>query len=330
LSKRYRKEDVMIIFIDRFADGGFKFYPLRKGTLVKINKKEAKVYFTVKLLEYYAVSDISSFNTRLKNVFAPTIPKINPNGDPNIDGLGLFAFKGMDISKEFTVCDNPWTTIVEKLSDLNVFSEGFTIFTQAELCKANANDSTIRCSELVKRKNYRVNLGYYFKEQDLNKNSYAEIELEDKERSYFNLDSSRKIQNKRGRIPFEITVKKDVEQKYEDISFRLVSSSCKENRQVFIANAPIKVAIAGNKLFVLEIAFYVILITICSWLLNIDPAANVKELTTPGIIPGFGGKLLLSISQFLLSIRYEYSIILTFINSILTLLVIWRFGKKIL
>lgn len=125
-------EDVMIIFIDRFSEKGFTYYPLRKGKFIKTEEKGSKIYFSVQLCDHYAVENLETFNLSFTEKFKDFIPTIG-DMDPLKDGPGYFAFKGDDISSDFPSLRDPWSKNVERISVTTAFKDSNAIFTKVDI-----------------------------------------------------------------------------------------------------------------------------------------------------------------------------------------------------
>ncbi len=329
-------KDVLIIFIDRYVENGFKYYPLRKGKLICSERIESKIYFTVKLLEYYAVEDIDSFNIAFSKEFAGRVPVMAQSNVPEDQGPGFFAFEGRDICTSFKVSSySPWFTNIQRLSKAKIFAEAFTIFTRVDIQKSNKKSAKIKKIEgadrihLEVKETYKVKYHYYFEIQEKEKDSYVEIELIEKSRSFSTSKPTQTIRNKTGYFTYELSTNKSPEQKYEDLEFRLNKSSLAENQRLYIADSPIKIQIRNSIWFWAEIAAYVLLIGLGRWLLDLNTADIIKDLSGNVPLSGYQ-QFLLNISTFLNDYKYTNGIVINALNAFLTFIIFLRFGKKVI
>lgn len=136
------KKEVLIIFVDRNASNMYKFYPIRKGKLIKCNYIGDQLYFNIKMEDFCYPKDIAEFNTMLCKI--PYIPKLNI-GEPNNDGYYAIEDNKFDITKKCPMIldqDSAWDEITNAISQTKAF-------------EANGNQKVI-FTRLLMDKNYLI------------------------------------------------------------------------------------------------------------------------------------------------------------------------------
>ncbi len=160
-SKKER-EKVLIVFIDRHDDNpdANKYIPLRYGELQRIELKESKVFFYVKLCDY--ISEPSYFQEKFKEKFHDKLFYAKENKEH-----GHLAFKGDDIIGDYVSGNDDWFEIVKNISECSYLKETKCIFTKFTLKNKNSKivAPTIKNGEwsykLKKYDSCKLDISYY-------------------------------------------------------------------------------------------------------------------------------------------------------------------------
>lgn len=155
-------EKVLIVFIDRHDDNpdANKYIPLRYGELKRIELKESKVFFYVKLCDY--ISEPRNFQKKIKEKFCDKL--FYKKGKKE---YGHLAFKGEDIIGDYVSDDNDWIKTVKNISECSYLKDTKCIFTKFTLKDKNSKTiaPTIKNGEwsykLKKYDSCKMDISYY-------------------------------------------------------------------------------------------------------------------------------------------------------------------------
>ena len=169
--------EIVVIFIDRFASGGYFFHPIRKGTLVSISPEEPRLFFRTQLFEYLYPKDPIDFNEAIKNRLAKLgLPQLT-NADPMETGDGRYAIVSDSIfidESKFLVGNAAYTQVTGNLQNANAFSTQDengktrqTIFVKSRILKDGKEHlpvlrNDIAVFNIAARERYSLALSYCF------------------------------------------------------------------------------------------------------------------------------------------------------------------------
>ncbi|MGB2754941.1 MAG: hypothetical protein WBD75_00890 [Phycisphaerae bacterium] len=119
-----RRTRVAVIFIDRFAEGGYRFIPLRMGRLVSSRQAGERQFFSVALQDFVCPRDSAAFNKELHNALhKKELPRLT-DGDPQNRDDGYYAIEGPDIFANaggYTLGEDAWDGTVQQLYGTKAF-----------------------------------------------------------------------------------------------------------------------------------------------------------------------------------------------------------------
>jgi hypothetical protein len=114
------KPQVAIIFIDRYATGGYVFHPIRLAKFKSAEIQSDQLHITVKLTDYIYPKNIQEFNTKFIRLLADkNLPELT-NGDTNTAKDGLYVIEAPNIFKDknsYLFGEPAWTEEIDKLKD---------------------------------------------------------------------------------------------------------------------------------------------------------------------------------------------------------------------
>lgn len=336
LSSLSNDEEVLIIFIDRFSEGGFKFYPMRKGNLYQTQSDEGKLFFKVTLRDYFFPNDLEQFNSRLNEVFKDKIPRLNINMKPDDDGTGFFAFRGESIISTMECIKFSWRETVKILSSLQAFSDENFIFTKSTILNSKNKTiapKTIKGDNLFSLKvnsQYTYVIDYYFPKQVSDKDSCVTIELNKLSRSFSVRNSIKQIDNESDKISFDITAHGQEVRANEGLILKIIDSKNTSIVNIKIADAEVPIRIVEGLKFWLIIGFIIFILSVLNWLSDLDFKAIYETLSATNAELGNFEKFQLFVSDFITHKMSFYRILFNAINGILTLILFRIFGKKVL
>ncbi len=127
VKQRLLNKDGLFIFVDRFAQGGYKYYPLRrlKITSVDIEHDKLMIYFEVRKCVH--CPNVDDFSQELTKILKNALPRLTNNDPENIHD-GYYVNKGIDISEKISIFeeseqDNTWKKIVNQIKEARAYSD---------------------------------------------------------------------------------------------------------------------------------------------------------------------------------------------------------------
>lgn len=266
-------KEVVIIYIDRFAESGYKYYPLRNGKIDSVKDINDKLFFTVKLLEYLYTTNIESFNEKIKSSLSEfNIPTLT-DGKPKNPDDGYYAIENKNIlgQVETKIGDNFWTDIVESIKETKSFnSEEYDfVFSKCSRVRNNEKGKSIYIKkndgayafEVKRDYKYEMRFSYIFPAQENDIDSRGKIEanfdenmrlLEKKE---FNIDSYSNS------FAIGFKSKKHIEEHLSSLSFSF--QSIKPSKNLLGSNSKIKFKIKEPYSFWIQVIIALLIYSAC-------------------------------------------------------------------
>lgn len=182
--------ECVVTFIDRYADGGYRYHPLRKARFLGHRVVADYVYLKVELLEFIYPQSLERFNESL-------IDQLNNDGMPCLtDGIpenqhdGYYAIQSDSIFgrfEDFKTKDDAWTNAVTALSStkaLRTDDEQWPIFLKVAIQNRKTAMSLIpivqnqtALFQLTKDEVYELVLTYRFPRQRADNTSQCRINV---------------------------------------------------------------------------------------------------------------------------------------------------------
>jgi hypothetical protein len=226
LSERVINEQFVIIFIDRYAQGGYKFYPLRMGIIKSCNEEGGLLVFKVIYKNYKAPKDIDEFQVMIKEKLGTkNLPHL-VNGDPKINDDGFYAINAPDIFQNINSVDgnDAWEINVKHLQETKVFKDSedkkFSIFARIDIHSDNKKliKDENKSFPFIKDNHYILKFYYKFPQQLVDTKLTTGLELvlgdglktsnESKSNDIINIDISNVSDSK----DFEVFSKRKLEE----------------------------------------------------------------------------------------------------------------------
>jgi len=121
-----KRDDCIVVFIDRYREQGYEFVPIRKGVLRKVDKDADHLYFTVILSDYVFAVDLPAFNNDIsKSLQTHGLPRLTP-GKPMETKDGWYAIVTNGFCAEsdaFHTGDTAWAKAVDDLAGRQAFAD---------------------------------------------------------------------------------------------------------------------------------------------------------------------------------------------------------------
>lgn len=128
---KYRGKHCTICYVDRFADGGYKFFPFRMGTVKKISRSHGRVYYEIELGDHCHSESPDDFTSRFYSKIddAPTLVV----GAPESNEDGIYCVSGSSFSDLVKTEQDSWSKAVDQILETKCFSGAVPAFFLTEV-----------------------------------------------------------------------------------------------------------------------------------------------------------------------------------------------------
>jgi len=117
-------DELIIVFIDRYGEEGYRFHPLREGELHRCYPEGDHIFFEVKLLDYVYPKNLEDFQDQIKrSLDSLDLPRLT-RGDRQATDDGTYAIPGAAPLRELggmISSDSAWTSCVDQLHRAKAF-----------------------------------------------------------------------------------------------------------------------------------------------------------------------------------------------------------------
>jgi hypothetical protein len=302
-------EKVAVIFVDRYAKGGYRFIPLRLGKYAGYRKEQHKLVIAVELTEFINIDDSDEFNQEFKQSFANIgIPALTNNDPMNIhDGNYVFCGEDRFLPSEQFTADDTWTRIVESLERTEAFKtteKSKPVFLYSEILNSAGVPITPSvkkdesCANINRNEIYKIKIGYRFPFQLNHPQSEITMGLNFSD-SLFPIDKPEMpINNFSNNQIFQFRSKKLPEELNGTFGISFPND-------VVGPDKSINFCIKERNLFVILGAICVLLYIVCTVVVGVD-LSTLDPLTFENFFRTYGIQFLASFGQalFLLGIIY--------------------------
>lgn len=300
-------DEVVIVFIDRFAADGYQYHPIRRGKLLSCEERSNRLFFNVKLEDFICSNNVDEFNDIFRNnLDIHGIPKLTDNDLYNVnDGYYAIESDSMFVDEsQYSSGDSAWISIVERLSSTKAFKA--TENTQYIFLKSNLRnvdddkliDSNLRDNtsqyDLTLGKDYELMMTYYFPEQRNNREAIAKVDID----FGMNLTSagsnSLDINSLSNSLNIKFATKQHVENNQNGIKFTY--SSAEGDVQTIGPDKDLLIRLKQPNSFWLYMFIAFILFSICSVILSTD-FSNITPLSFKGLLDATWAKIIFGFIQ---------------------------------
>jgi len=144
LNRSLQGKESLIVFVDRFSDGSYTYYPIRKGKILKNYPKADRLILECCLGDYCCVhnpEDFKNFTSVLKES-ARGVPELT-DGDPKNTRDGYYVQLGEDVRDKLLSDEDCWITSVKGISRTDAFCGDHTAFLKISLTAKIGNKGEI-------------------------------------------------------------------------------------------------------------------------------------------------------------------------------------------
>lgn len=170
----YKGRKCVICYVDRFGEGGYRFYPIRKGSITKVNRVHGRVYYEIALGDHCYSPDPAEL-TRQLNLGVDNCPTLT-NNDPECGTDGLYCTEGPDLDDLISSSEWSWSSAVDQILNTRCFSEDKPAFFLTEITRDGKSPEHDRYGLVLRaNKNYRVTV--YFRTRNATSSSKRHINV---------------------------------------------------------------------------------------------------------------------------------------------------------
>ena len=116
----------LIVFVDRYSEGGYTYYPIRTATVIKTVERQNRFFLECRLSEYCGTNNPELFTKNLRET-ADKAPELT-KGDPKVSSDGFYVQFAKEISDNLITDPNQWFNTVQRISRTKAFKDDHTAF----------------------------------------------------------------------------------------------------------------------------------------------------------------------------------------------------------
>ena len=166
--KSLDNSECIIVFVDRFSDSTYTYYPIRKGKIISTASGVGRIFLKCRLDEYCTVNDPVKFTAGLKNNLKGS-PELTDK-DPNNSNDGYYIQSGNDLNNDLIIDSESWEKTINQIMKTKSLSDNKSIFLKIFLENLHKNKSKIKFNcdgeaMLKAEAPYLINLLYFDPEQ---------------------------------------------------------------------------------------------------------------------------------------------------------------------
>lgn len=328
-------DDVIISFVDKYANNTPVYLPLRKAELVNVEEKDGRIYIDVKLLDCCHATDDVLYSDFIEHCFNGRI--YHKEGDDRWKGV-LAIKKDIDASYLITIRDDSWITTVKKLSGKKLFLDNYSIFTKIHVVdKENKELEIIQKDNeygylLKSEEKYVIKLSYYINEYNQSPMTKIHASIDDSQNICGIVLKELEIGNKHSEYNFPLQIKSVDRLQSTSIRIRCREEKI-ENKNTIYAVKPLNIFVdskINSKLKAVLIGICVLALGISTWVSTLPIESIIKDAETiinSGNPLGKSQSMIYNLSLFLNDCRYFYNAICSGIGAVSTFGLVYLYGK---
>lgn len=127
----YKGQKCVIIYVDRFAEGGYKYYPIRKGQIKDVSRAHGRVYYDIELGDHCYSPEPNEFTSQFcQNV--ERCPRLTGD-NPESNNDGEYCTEGPELEGLLVSGGESWSSAVDQILGTRCFLEDAPAFFLAEI-----------------------------------------------------------------------------------------------------------------------------------------------------------------------------------------------------
>lgn len=131
--REYLGSECTICYVDRYAEGGYRFYPFRRGRIRRISRTQGHVYYDVELGQHCHAPSPEDFTAGLYES-AETCPRL-VDSDPESSNDGVYCVKGPAFDDKVQCTNDSWVRAVDQIHGTFAFRFGAPAFFLTEVLR---------------------------------------------------------------------------------------------------------------------------------------------------------------------------------------------------
>jgi hypothetical protein len=151
----------LIIYIDRSDKAGYVYYPIRKGKILSVGRREGYLFVEVMLGKYVHTTNANEFTINLQNKIK-NIPKKQETSSSASDGYYIQI--GQDVTDYITSADESWFETVKNISNTTLLKDDKQTYIKLALTKKRGGKEVLVGKEnlmrLKSKRRYELKLSY--------------------------------------------------------------------------------------------------------------------------------------------------------------------------
>jgi len=133
--RKFLRSVCTICYVDRYAEGGYRFYPFRRGKIRAISRTQGRVYYEVELGRHCHAASPEDFTRKFYSEVdaGPTLVESNPESSDD----GIYCVEGPDLDDQVMCMEDSWARSVDQIYGTFAFRFGAPAFFLTEIMRKN-------------------------------------------------------------------------------------------------------------------------------------------------------------------------------------------------
>jgi hypothetical protein len=301
-----RGTECVVIFIDRFANTGYRYHPLRLGEYLQHRIENEYVYFRIRVRDFIYPIDTNVFNDSIVQALGTQGLPILTNHDPENAHDGYYALQSDSIFSSrdaFHIGDLAWGDAVQNLSTTRALATNAAqapVFLRLQIVESGKerryeprSKGVSALYEFKKNRSYDAVLTYRYPRQRLDHTSRAGFQLKLGENLRPN-EASVSVDSHANSVEVRFVSKRYVDDDTGNIQLEpKVEASQPE---LLLPNSSLTYQITESKGFWLQLTVALLLLSIVGAVLGLD-FSKIQPLTAANLLSAARPKLFLGAIQ---------------------------------
>lgn len=300
--------ECVVIFIDRFANGGYAYHPLRLADYVLYRDENEYIHFRVRLGQFIYARNLNDFRRTLLQELGPLgIPSL-AGGNPESTRDGNYAIQANGIFghlDDYQRDGEAWNSVVENLSRTTALSstdKQEPIFLKIHIQEGSKKKRTVTPAlvdgagsyHLTKNKRYELVATYRFPHQRKDQKATAKLNIAFGEGLRALSNPSINVDSHANSVSFPFVSKRYIEDNSGSLSISPVAEEGKPDP--LLANSSLQYELDDSVRFWIQIVIALLLFSVIGTLIGTD-FSKVEPFTYRALLHAAKQKLLLGVGQ---------------------------------
>ena len=135
------KCESLIVFVDRYSEGGYTYYPIRKATVLKTFRNQNRLFIECRLSEYCGTDEPIFFTNKIREI-GDRSPELT-NDDPAFNDDGYYVQFTNDITDSLITDSERWFHTVQSISQTTAFKTDSSAFLKLSIKRSKREQHEI-------------------------------------------------------------------------------------------------------------------------------------------------------------------------------------------